>query len=228
MRKRPSHQFRDTQGNIAHFVSNDKDITERKRSEEELRVLHNIMEAVHRSSDLKEVFSVAIEKVMELMDIDIVGIYLVDKNKNEAVLEAYKGFSDRYVERAGRIPYPKGVTWKVINSGETYVVQDVSTDPYIGPAGKESGFQSFLVIPIKTEDKTVGTVNFHSYKKYKFGKREIELFSSIGNQIAIAIAKAKLYRELSKKNRYETIISTVTQSVHQSICKRFWKTQLGP
>jgi hypothetical protein len=55
MRKRPSHQFRDTQGNIAHFVSNGKDITERKRSEEELRALNSIMEAVHRSSDLKEV-----------------------------------------------------------------------------------------------------------------------------------------------------------------------------
>jgi signal transduction histidine kinase len=63
----------------------------------------------------------------------------------------------------------------------------------------------------------MGVIWFFSYKERKFSRQEIDLLSSIGNQIAIAIAKAKLYRELSKKNRYETIISTATQSVHQSI-----------
>ncbi|HZX15211.1 MAG TPA: CHASE3 domain-containing protein, partial [Thermodesulfobacteriota bacterium] len=159
---------------LAIFIIN-SDITERKRSEEELRTLYTITEAVHKSSDLKEVFNIAIDKVMELTDIDIVGIYLVGEATNEAVLEAHRGFPDKYVERAGRIPYPKGVTWKVINSGETYIVQDVSTDPYVGPVGKEAGFQSFMSVPIKIKDKTIGTVNFHSNKRNKFGNREIEL-----------------------------------------------------
>ncbi len=194
-----------------------REITERKLAEEELRILNTIMEAVHKSSDLREVFNVAIEKVMELTDIDIVGIYLVDKDTNEAVLEAHRGYPDKYIERAGRIPYPKGVTWKVITSGETYVVQDVSTDPYIGPAGKEAGFQSFLAIPIKTEEKTVGTVNFHSYKKHKFGKREIELFSSIGTQIAIAISKAKQTGDLQLVNEDLFTLNTIAISVHNSL-----------
>jgi len=175
------------------------DITEHKQVEEELKILNAIMEAVHKSSDLKEVFNVAINKVMELTDINIVGIYLVDKDTNEAVIEAHRGYPDKYVERAGRIPYPKGVTWKVINSGEVYIVQDVATDPYVGPAGKESGFQSFMSVPIKVEDRAIGAIHFHSYKKNKFGKREIELFSSIGTQIAIAIEKAKLYEELAQR-----------------------------
>src|SRR3990172_496233 len=68
--------IRDTQGNITYFVSTGKDITERKRSEEELRTLNTITDAVHKSSDLKEVFNIALDKVMELTDIDIVGIYI--------------------------------------------------------------------------------------------------------------------------------------------------------
>ncbi|HLE24669.1 MAG TPA: CHASE3 domain-containing protein, partial [Thermodesulfobacteriota bacterium] len=87
------------------FILN-SDITERKRSEEELRLLNTITDAVHKSSDLKEVFNIALDKVMELTDIDIAGIYLVDEATNEAVLEAHRGFPDKYVERAGRIPYP--------------------------------------------------------------------------------------------------------------------------
>ncbi|HZX13219.1 MAG TPA: CHASE3 domain-containing protein, partial [Thermodesulfobacteriota bacterium] len=198
------------------FILN-SDITERKRSEEELRLLNTITDAVHKSSDLKEVFNIAIDKVMELTDIDIVGIYLVDEATNEAVLEAHRGFPDKYVERAGRIPYPNGVTWKVINSGETYIVQDVSTDPYVGPVGKEAGFQSFMSVPIKIEDKTIGTVNFHSNKSNKFGKREIELFSSIGTQIAIAVAKAKQTKDLQLVNEDLSALNTIATSVHRSL-----------
>ena len=198
------------------FILN-SDITERKRSEEELRLLNTITDAVHKSSDLKEVFNIAIDKVMELTDIDIAGIYLVDEATNEAVLEAHRGFPDKYVERAGRIPYPKGVTWKVINSGETYIVQDVSTDPYVGPVGKEAGFQSFMSVPIKIKDKTIGTVNFHSNKRNKFGNREIELFSSIGTQIAIAVAKAKQTQDLQLVNEDLSILNTIATSVHKSL-----------
>jgi PAS domain S-box-containing protein len=193
------------------------DITDRRQVEEEQRILIAIMEAVHESSDLKEAFNVAIEKVMELTDIDIVGIYLVDEATNEAVLEAHSGFSDRYIERAGRIPHPKGVTWKVINSGESYVVRDVSTDPYVGPAGKESGFQSFMSVPIKIGEKTIGTVNFHSNKKHKFGDREIGLFSSIGTQIAIAVSKAKQSMDLQLINRDLSSLNEIATSVHKSL-----------
>jgi len=190
---------------------------ERKQTEEELRILNTIMEAVHNSSDLKEIFNIAIDKVMELTDIDIVGIYLVDGNRNEAVLEAHRGYPDKYIERAGRIPYPKGVTWKVINSGETYIVQDVATDPYVGSAGKESGFQSFMSVPIKVEDRAIGAIHFHSYKKNKFGKREVGLFSSIGTQIAIAVAKAKQRKDLQLVNEDLSVLNTIATSVHKSL-----------
>src|SRR3990172_8729636 len=208
------HRIRET---VVGRVWSFRDVTERQRSEEALRTLNTIMEAVHKSSDLKEVFNIAIDKVMELTDIDIVGIYLVDEATNEAVLEAHRGFPDKYVKRAGRIPYPKGVTWKVINSGETYIVQDVSTDPYVGPAGKEAGFQSFMSVPIKIKDKTIGTVNFHSNKRNKFGNREIELFSSIGTQIAIAVAKAKQTKDLQLVNEDLSALNTIATSVHRSL-----------
>src|SRR3989304_8091395 len=216
--------IKDAQGNITYCVSTGKDSAERRQVEEELRILNTVMEAVHKSSNLKDVFNIALDKVMELTDIDIVGIYLVDKDTNEAVLEAHRGYPGKYVKRAGRIPYPKGVTWRVINSGETYIVQDVSTDPYVGPIGKESGFQSFMSVPIKMVDKVIGAIHFHSYKQNKFGKREVELFSSIGTQIAIAVVKTKqikgleeFQKNLEGRNKSLSILSAISQAVHQSI-----------
>ena len=192
--------IRDTQGNITYFVSTGKDITERKRSDEELRTLNTITDAVHKSSDLKEVFNIALDKVMELTDIDIAGIYLVDEATNEAVLEAHRGFPDKYVERAGRIPYPKGVTWKVINSGELTLIDDLQKDPDLGPAGRALGHHTMLIVPIKHEEKTIGIIGFASRRVLELSSRDITLLSAIGNQIAVAIAKAKLYRNLKEAN----------------------------
>ncbi|HEX3034956.1 MAG TPA: GAF domain-containing protein [Thermodesulfobacteriota bacterium] len=201
-------------------VANEKlriEISERKQIEDELRILNTITQAVHQSLDLEEVYNVALDMTVALENIDMAMIYLVDDDRKEAVLQAQRNTPEDYIQRAGRIPYPKGITWKVINSGEIINIEDAQKNPDIGPAGRDLGHHGILGIPITLEGRTIGVIWFISYKERKFSRHEVDFLSSIGNQVATAIAKAKLYRELSKKTKYETIISTVTQSVHQSI-----------
>ena len=64
-------------------------IHERQRAEEELRMLNAIMEAVHKTLSLKEVYSIALDAVLGTTAFDIVMVYLVDENTNEAVLQAH-------------------------------------------------------------------------------------------------------------------------------------------
>jgi PAS domain S-box-containing protein len=187
------------------------------RRNKDLEILNAITQAVHQSLNLQEVYRIALDKVIELGNVDIACIYLVDETRNEALLQAHRNLSEEYVNRAGKIPYPKGLTWKVINTGEIVNIEDIQKEPSTGPAGRDLGHHSALGIPITLEEKVIGVLYFAGYKERQFNKQEIEFLTSIGTQIGIAIAKAKLYRELAKKNRYETIISTVTQSVHQSI-----------
>lgn len=90
-----------------------RDITQTRRAEErsrELAALNAIATAVHRSLELEEVYRLALDAVVRLVNLDVVGIYLVDEDTREAVLQAQRGFSEDYVRRAGRIKYPKGVT----------------------------------------------------------------------------------------------------------------------
>jgi signal transduction histidine kinase/ActR/RegA family two-component response regulator len=187
------------------------------RRNKDLKILNTITQAVNQSLDLEEIYKVALDMVTSMETVDMAMIYLVDKDRKGAILQAQRNLPEDYIRRAGRIPYPKGITWKVIESGEILNVKDAQTDPQIGPAGRELGHHSLLGIPITLEGAVIGVIWFLSYKERQFDKQEIDLLSSIGDQIATAVAKAKLYRELSKKNRYETIISNVTQSVHQSI-----------
>lgn len=187
------------------------------RRQNDLEIINTITQAVHQSIKLEDVFKIALDMTIDLENIDMVMIYLVDREKKEAILKAYRNVPEDYINRAGRIPYPRGITWKVITTGKMVNVEDAQKHPLIGPAGRDLGHHGILGIPITQETEVTGVIWFISYKEHKFDRREIELLSSIGSQIALAIAKANMYRELSKKNRYEKIINLVTKSVHRSL-----------
>lgn len=182
-----------------------------------LNILTRVIRTVHISNNLDDIYNVALDSVLQLENVEIAGIYLVDEKTNEAVLEAYRNFPEFYLQKASRIPPPKGITWKVINKGKIINVEDAQTDPDIGPAGKELGFHSIFSLPIFLEEKVIGVIHFLSNKERKFNKGEMELLGALGNQIAIAISRVKMNNLLQKQSRYKSIINTISKNVHSSI-----------
>lgn len=162
----------------------------------DLEILISLIQAVHQSSDLDEIYKVALDSVVELENVDVVAIYLVDKERREAVLQDQRNFSEDYIRRASRIPYPKGMTWKVIESGEVLNVEDIQKEAQLGPAGRDLGYHSALGIPIFLEGEAIGVIWFLSYIERKFNETEVSFLISLGNQIAVAIAKIKKTEEL--------------------------------
>lgn len=170
-----------------------------EHKEEDLKILTALIQTVHKSSSLEEIYRVAVDSVMELENVDMTAIYLVDEEARVAVLQAQRKFPEDFIRRAGRIPYPKGITWKVINSGRMLNVEDARKDPDIGTAGINLGPHGALGIPIFLEEKVIGVIWFLSYKERKFNEREVNLLSALGDQIAIAVARAKMFEEMKQR-----------------------------
>nr|NIP30901.1 GAF domain-containing protein [Candidatus Dadabacteria bacterium]NIQ15454.1 GAF domain-containing protein [Candidatus Dadabacteria bacterium] len=192
--------------------------TEKLQSNEQnLITLLNLIQAVHKSTNLEQIYKVVLNSIVKFETVDMTAIYLIDADKNEATLVAQKNFPRMYLKRASVIPKPKGLTWKVVETGKTLKVDDVRKDPHIGLAGKRLGKHSALIIPIKLKRRVIGVIWFVSYKEHKFSKKEVDYLSSFGDQLAIALSRKKLYENLNKKNRYEKIINTITSSVHKTI-----------
>lgn len=183
-----------------------RDISERKRREEELLALNTLMKAVHRFLDLKEVYDIALDIIMKMERTDMAIIYLVDKEKMEAVIQASRNLPESYLKRAGRIPYPKGLTWKIIESGAIKNIDDAQKDEEIGDAGRDLGHHSLLGIPIFQGSEVIGVIWFLSYQERRFSEHEVSLLSAMGDQIAIAIAKAKMLEEI--KSAQERLVQS--------------------
>lgn len=183
-----------------------RDISERKRREEELLALNTLMKAVHRFLDLKEVYDVALDVIMKMENVDMAMVYLVDKDKREAVIQASRNLPESYIMRAGRIPYPKGLTWKIIETGAIENIEDAQKDNEIGEAGSALGHHSLMGIPIFQGSEVIGVIWFLSYKERKFSEHEVSLLTAMGDQIAIAIAKAKMLDEI--KSAQEKLVQS--------------------
>jgi len=88
------------------------------KSDNNYNILVRIVDTVHRSSDLKEIYKTALDLVIEVDKVKQACIYLVDEHTNEAVLQAHRNLPSNFVKSASRIASPKGLTWKIINSGK--------------------------------------------------------------------------------------------------------------
>lgn len=184
---------------------------------EDLQIITPMIEAVHKEMNLEDIYNVALDSMISLKSVDMAAIYLINDDRNTAILEAQKNFPKSFVNEAGRISKPTGLTWKVISSGSMLNIEDVHVDPDIGPAGRKLGPHNAMLIPISLDDEVIGVIWIVSYQNKRFNKREIKLLSTLGTQISIAISKAKLYKDLSRKNRYESVVASILSSVHKSI-----------
>lgn len=167
---------------------------------DDLKILVEVTKALNESSSLHEIYKIVLEKASRIDKVDIIMIYLVDERREVAVLQAHKNVPDSYLERAAVIPYPKGFTWKVINSGVIHNIDDHSKEKSLGKAGRDLGTKGVLAVPIKQSRKTIGVIHFISYKKSKYNNRELDVLSTLGDQISIAISKAKQSEEIRNKD----------------------------
>ncbi|HML96530.1 MAG TPA: GAF domain-containing protein [Thermodesulfobacteriota bacterium] len=181
-----------------------------------LRVLIKIVEAVHKSSDLKEIYDTALDLVVQLDKVNMAAIYLLDDQGRNAVMQSHRNFPADYVEHASVIPVGKGITGKVLATGLMLNIEDIHKSSDIGPTGRRAGFHGVLGLPIDLDGKTIGVIWFARYKEEKFTRSEVELLTTIGSQIAIAVSRAKQRQELEEKNHNLSVLSALAERVHRS------------
>ncbi len=182
------------------------DITERKQAEEdikrrneELAALNAIASTVARSLDLDEVMNQALDKVLEVMRVEVGTIRLLDAHTGEMVLAAYSGLSDEYVQTLKRLRVNAAEILSLVTSGEPVLVEDLSKDPRAEPSLREAfakeRLQSLVAVPLKSKEKVLGILVVISRDAHRFTLQDVELLTSIGGQIGMAIENSSLYQE---------------------------------
>lgn len=81
-------------------------------------ILNIITDLVSKTRDLEQVYKTSADLLMNMESVDMVMIYIVEEDTNEAVLKVHRHVPESYLKRASRIPRPKGITWRVIETNK--------------------------------------------------------------------------------------------------------------
>jgi len=164
-----------------------------------LVALNYISNVVSQSLELEEILESSINSILEVMDVDAVMIFLLDKETRELRLRAHRGVSSAFVAGVDKLKVGEGLNGMVALTGMPAVIRDASRDPRVTKSAvRREGLHSQVIVPIKSKGKVLGTLSVAMRRQRKFLPEEVELLVAIGGQIGMAVENANLYDEQRK------------------------------
>jgi HD-GYP domain-containing protein (c-di-GMP phosphodiesterase class II) len=165
----------------------------------ELHAIFEIDKAITSAIDLETVLQQIVQMSIGLLDAKISSIMLLDEESQELVIAAAHGLSEGYI-RKGPIQVGESIAGRVISEGRPIAVEDIQQDPrhvYTDHARTE-GLCSLLSVPLNLKDRVIGVLNIYTDEPHEFNPHEINLFTSLASQAAIAIENARLFESLEE------------------------------
>ena len=166
-----------------------------RRNEKRLFALNEISAIVSQSLELEDILSVVVDKVKQVMGLDIVLIFLLDEDKQELKLITHREVSEDFVAGLKGLKVGEGFNGRVAQTGEPLVIEDAAQDPRLTrETVKREGMRAEVIVPLKAKGKVVGTLAGAMRESRQFLSEEVELLTTIGSQIGMAIENTRLYQ----------------------------------
>ena len=167
-----------------------------------------ILEAVGRelsaASHSEQLFSLILDYAIDFTQAPKGGIISYDFETGLAQFKAKHGY-----EVSNMLPMDKGITLRVLKTGQVENVGDVRLDPDFFDVVDEKTL-SQLSVPITHEGKVLGVITLESGKLNAFSLNEQSLVEQLANQAAVALINANLYHETQRHLSEQSTLYQVT------------------
>lgn len=183
----------------------------------QLRTISEVAQNIASVQNLDMLFSQITDLISERFGFYHIGIFLLDERGEYAVLRAAnsqggkKMLARQHKLKVGQV----GLVGYATGSGKPRIATDVGEDSvyFNNPDLPET--RSEMALPLSSGQKTIGALDVQSKVSNAFSPEDIELFSILADQIAIAITNNNLLAETAR-----ALIEM--QSLHQKYLKQEW------
>ena len=209
---------RDAAGHIERYQVFVLDITEKKRSEDEMRRRNRELNALNamaviatQSFDLDEILNLTLRQVISLFGAETGSVYLAAGD--EGIFRRRAGWGPRSEARVkmSEVNFPEGLGDLVVRSRAEVVTQDFV--PHLPPAVVEFACADrlpyWIWVLLWSKDKPIGIMGIASKENRHYSSNDENLLVAISRQLATTIEKVQLYEETCRA--YEDLRRTQEQ-----------------
>jgi HD-GYP domain-containing protein (c-di-GMP phosphodiesterase class II) len=184
---------------------------------ERLVLLSQLSQILNSTLDHKEVRRRAMEAATQLMKAEVGSLLLIDEEKYQLYFEVALGDKEETIKKI-TLNIGEGIAGWVAQKGESLIVNAPEKDPrfFKGVDDKtEFKTRNIICVPVRVKEKTIGVLEAINKRKGEdFGEEDVTLFTSLADQVAIALDNARLYQEL------EEMFFQTAESLAEAIEKR--------
>jgi len=220
-----SQQVRELLETLEHKVTertNELAIANEKnqRRAAQLETIAQVARAVTSLKDLNELLPEIAEQISVSFDYYHVGIFLVDENREFAVLRASNSEGgQKMLQRGHKLKIGRqGIVGNVTNSGQYRTALDVGDDAVFFNNPDLPLTHSEIALPLKIGDNIIGALDVQSTEPDAFSPEDIKSLQLMSDQISVAIENARLFEETrTALTQIQQIYSEVSTAGWQSL-----------
>ncbi len=199
---------RDGSGQIIHFIAIKQDITERKRTEEDLSkrsdqisTLNKVMRSLSSTLDLSKVLDMILHEIQQVIPYDSASIWLCKDDDLEVI--AAHGFpnSEELIGTSYKLSSTDNPNTKVIRTRMPLIEADVNTNYNIPHEGALGWYKNrgWMGVPMIIGDRVVGMLAFDKNMPDFYTQEQSQFALTFAAQAALAIENARLYSDAQKE-----------------------------
>ncbi len=186
-----------------------------KRQTDQLLAINDVITAAANSPDLEHTLNAALEAVLKIVPMEASGISLIDRDANELVMYAQRGWRHDFTTQPMRIKLGEGLSGLAINTGEAVIVGDLAHDPRLQVTEfLREEVKAMALLPMHARGRVVGVLSVMRRSPYEFNGAEISVLQVIADQVGLAIDNALLVESVrAQQQRLEAILHATADAI---------------
>jgi len=168
-----------------------------------LQTVAEVAHTIASEQDLETLLPLVARTISQQFGYYHVGIFLLDDDKEFAVLQASNSEGGQHMlERGHRLRVGQvGLVGYVTSEGLPRIALDVGKDAVFFDNPDLPNTRSEIALPLKIGEQIIGALDVQSELSQAFSQDDIALLSTLADQVAMAISNARLFSETRRALR---------------------------
>ena len=171
----------------------------------EMEASQRVTFAASERTTPEDFLDLLVNLIADQFDIYHCQVYLVDEEKNQAVLSQSTGYAGRQLlQRGHAIPLDaQSLVTQCIKTGEAVLVAETTKDPNWLPNPLLPYTQSELVVPLKINDVVIGAMDVQDRVLDRFTAETVPVFESMTEHVAFLYQNNALLGDIEEAQRIQ-------------------------